>query len=984
VCGVRFTLLGTLVLAGGAGDPVAVPGARQRTLLATLLLSANVPVSSDALAEAVWDGSPPPGAAATLRSHVRRLRQALGPEVGARITACDPGYLIRVQEPELDVLQFEALCREAAAARRAGRWEDASATAARALGLWRGTPLLDVPSQVLRDRFVPRLEQMRLQVLEDHIEADLRLHRHDQLVPELRDLTSQHPMRERFHAQLMEALACTGRQAEALDAYRQARRALVDELGIEPGPQLRLLHQKILDGDPALAAPQASRDDTPRPPAGRGLGVAAVPRQLPAAVPHFTGRKTGLAELTAWQHAARADGTALVAVIDGAPGIGKTALAVHWANQRAAEFPDGQLYVNLRGFDPSGEATPAGTAIRGFLDAFQVPAERIPHSQESQAALYRSLLAGKRVLIVVDNAREAGQVRPLLPGSPGCIVVITSRARLTGLAAAEGARLLTLDVLSANEARELLTSRIGAVRAQAEPGAVDELARLCGRLPLALTVAAARAAARPRTPLAVVSAELADTDGRLHALETADPVTSVRTVFSWSYQNLDEGPARMFRLLGVHPGPDVTVQAAAALAQVPPGLARTAIQTLTMANLLEEHVPGRFTFHDLLRAYAAGQAAALEAEAERHAAVHRVLSYYLHTSHAAALLLEPSREPVTLAPPQPGVTPEHLATSQQALAWFGAEHRVLISAVTLAARAEFDACAWQLAWALDNYLDWHGHWQEWAAIQRTALAAATRLGDTAGQATARRLLGHTSARLGDYEQARAHLSQCLELYRQLGDRTGEGRVHQTLGWVAERQNRYADALGHAEQALALYQATGDKARQAAALNNAGWCHALLGGYQQARQFARQALAMFRELGHLPGEAAIWDSLGYAEHKLGNIPAAADCYHRALNIVREVGDRYHEAEFLTHLGEVHHTVGDLAAARGAWRQALDILDDLHHPDAAQARAKLRQLGPPRQTSRTSASTKPSAGQSGPVSGPPPSSARLPCTSTAPSG
>ena len=940
---VRFGLLGRLVVVSGPGDPVAVRGSRQRALLAALLLSAGVPVSSSALAEAVWDGSPPPGAAATLRSHIRRLRLGLGPEAGARITACDPGYLISAREPELDVLGFERLCREASAARRAAEWHEVSEAAARALELWRGTPLMDVSSQVLRDQFVPRLELLRVQVLEDRIEADLRLGRHDQLIPELRDLVSRHPLRERFRGQLMEALTAVGRQAEALAAYRQARQDLVAELGIEPGPELQLLHQKILDGDPAVAAPRAGQEGTPQTPGTGGPAGAAVPRQLPAAAPDFTGRRTGLSELTAWLHAARADGSGLVVVIDGAPGIGKTALAVHWANERAGDFPDGQLYVNLHGFSPSGQTLSAGAALRGFLDAFGVPAKRIPLSLESQAALYRSLVAGRRVLIVLDNARDAGQVRPLLPGSAGCLVVVTSRTRLTGLAAAEGARLLTLDVLSANEAHELLTSRIGAVRAAGEPAAVDELARLCGRLPLALTVAAARAAARPRMPLTAAAAELAGADGRLRALDTGDPVTSVGTVFSWSYQNLDEGSARMFRLLGDHPGPDVTVPAAAALARVSRGQAGTLLETLTMANLLDEHAPGRYAFHDLLRAYAAGQAARHETETARHIAMGRALDYYVHTSHTAVLLIEPSREPVALAPPQPGVTPEPLATSQQAMAWFDAEHHVLISAVTLAVRAGFDTCAWQLTWALDNYLDWHGYWPDWAATQRAVLAAANRLGDLAGQAAAQRLLGHTSARLGDYDQARTHLIQSLGLCRQLGDRNGQGRVYRTLAVIAERQQQYADALSHSEESLALYQATGDRAGQAAALNNVGWCQALLGDYQRARQLARQALVMIRDLENPPCEAGIWDTLGYAEFRLGNNPGASGCYRRAVKIVRETGDRRREGEFLICLGDVRHAAGDLPAARDAWQQALDILEDLHHPDAAQARAKLVELG-----------------------------------------
>jgi DNA-binding SARP family transcriptional activator len=497
--GVRFALLGTLMLAHDAGDPVAVSGGRQRALLASLLLSANVPVSADALAEAVWDGAPPAGVAATLRSHITRLRQALGPEVAARIRACEPGYLISVREPDLDVLGFETGCREAAAARRAGRWADASVIAARALGLWRGTPLADVPSQILRDRYVPGLEQARLQVLEDRAEADLRLGYQDQLIPELQELTARHPIRERFHAQLMEALARAGRQAEALEAYRRARRGLVEELGIEPGPLLRLLHQQILNGDPALTAPAAGLPPPPAALTGTAGPPAAVPRQLPAAVPQFTGR---LAELTRLseilgQAGRQAPGAVVISAIGGTAGVGKTALAVHWAHRVARRFPGGQLYVNLGGFDPSSSPVTPGEAIRGFLSALGVPADCFPASLAAQAGLYRSLLAGRQMLILLDNARDEQQVRPLLPGSQGCLVLVTSRNQLAGLAAAENASLLSLDVLPPAEARQMLAVRLGGQRSATEPGAVTEITDLCARLPLALAVAAARAAAMP-------------------------------------------------------------------------------------------------------------------------------------------------------------------------------------------------------------------------------------------------------------------------------------------------------------------------------------------------------------------------------------------------------------------------------------------------------------------------------------------------------
>ncbi len=439
---VRFALLGTLMLTDGAGDPIAVSGARQRTLLASLLLSANVPVSLDALAEAVWDGSPPPGAAISLRSHVRRLRQALGSQAAARITARDPGYLISVQEPELDVLRFETACRCASTARLATRWQEASTAATLALELWRGTPLLDVPSQVLHDQFVPRFEQLRLQVLEDRAEADLRLGYHDRLIPELRDLTAQNPLRERFQAQLVEALARACRRAEALGAYRQARRALVDELGIEPGPHLRLLHKQILKGDSALFASPASRDDTSRAPTaatGPPSPAAGVPRQLPGAVSAFTGRSAELARLSQIleQASGQVPGTVVISAIGGMAGVGKTALAVHWAHQMATRFPDGQLYVNLGGYDPAPPMF-AANALAGFLRALGVPSQDVPAEADDRAALYRSLLAGRRMLVVLDNARSVEQVRPLLPGAPGCVAVVTSRDALVGLIARDG------------------------------------------------------------------------------------------------------------------------------------------------------------------------------------------------------------------------------------------------------------------------------------------------------------------------------------------------------------------------------------------------------------------------------------------------------------------------------------------------------------------------------------------------------------------
>ena len=468
---------------------------------------------------------------------------------------------------------------------------------------------------------------------------------------------------------------------------------------------------------------------------------------------------------------------------------------------------------------------------------------------------------------------------------------------------------------------------------------VDQIASLCACLPLALAVAAARAAARPRFPLAALAAELADSAGRLDALDEAEPGANVRAVFSWSTRQLTGEAARMFWLLGIHPGPDISVPAAASLAGTSPPAARRVLRELARVHLIGEHVPGRFSFHDLLRAYATEQAHHTDNEPEREAAVGRVLDHYLHTAARATVLLDPCKDRVVLASPRPGAAAGQPADYRQALAWFEAEHQVLLAAVALAAGSGFDTHAWQLPWAMASFLRIRGHWQEWAAAQRVALAAATRLGDTAAQALSGRLLANACINLRDHDQARGHCASSLTLYQRLGNRLGEAKIHRNLAVLARQQGRFADALGHAEQALRLFKAIGDKASEADALNNVGCYHILLGDYLQARAFCRQAVTLSAEVGYRWIEAGAWDSLGYTEHHLGNLTQAIACYQRTMSILRESGYRFGEAATLTHLGETRHAAGELAQAREAWQQALAIFEDLQHPDADQVRAKL---------------------------------------------
>ena len=932
-----FGVLGPLLVRDG-DVVVEVPAARQRTLLAALVLHAGRPVPADVLAEIVWDGMPPPGAQTTLRSHVLRLRRVLGPGAGARVRTRNRAYLVEATAEEVDALRFAQLSREGGAAVRAGDWARASAVLAEALALWRGAALADIACESLRWEEVQDLEALRLQAEEWRIDAALALGGAAELVPGLQSLATRHPLRERFHGQLMLALYRCGRQAEALAAYQQARQVLAEELGTDPGPELQHLHQQILHADPALIHAN--------PPTPAAAAPAGPPRQLPAAVAGFTGRAAELQALNQIldDAGAGAPGTVVISAIGGTAGVGKTALALHWAHQVAARFADGQLYVNLRGFDPSGSPVAPETAIRGFLDALGVPPGRIPPDPETQAGLYRSLLADKRMLIVADNARDEQQVRPLLPASPGSLVLVTSRSQLSGLAAADNARLISLDVLSHAEALHMLTARLGTDRADAEPAAVDRIASLCACLPLALTVAAARTAARPGFPLAALAGELADAAGRLDALDVGDPGSSVRAVFSWSTRQLTSEAARMFRLLGIHPGPDTSVPAAASLAAIDQAEARRLLRELADAHLTAEHLPGRYACHDLLRAFAAEQANHTDSDTERDATIGRVLDHYLHTAARAALLLNPSLEQVVLASPRPGAAPGQPADYSHALAWFEAEHQVLLAAVALAAGSVFDAHAWQLPWAMTAFLQTRGHWQEWAATQRIALAAATRLGDAAAQALSGRLLANACNSLGDHDQARGHYASSLMLYQRLGDRTGQARIHMNLSALAERQDRCADALSHSEQALGLFNAIGDKATQAIALNNVGWDHGLLGDYQQARAFCREAVSLSAETGYRLNEGASWDSLGYAEHHLGNLAEAAASYQRALSIAQEYGDRRLEADTLTHFGDTYHAARELARAREAWQQALVIFEDLQHPGAGQVRAKLASTVP----------------------------------------
>jgi DNA-binding SARP family transcriptional activator/Tfp pilus assembly protein PilF len=918
----RFAVLGSLqVTVSDSEEPRGISAPRLRTLLAVLLWRANQPVSADELAELVWDGAPPDGAADATRALVMRLRR-LDQLATARIVTRAPGYLIEISDGELDASRFEALTRQAGRAVRVGRWADAAPAAVEALRLWRGTPLADIPSQQLRDRWVPHLEQLHMQALEWRIEAELHQGRREELVPELRNLTAAYPLREHFHGQLMLALYQCGRQAEALAAYQRARDVLVAELGVEPGPALQDLQQRILSADPALAVSGGPAEGEPQP---------GPPRELPPTVPGFTGRSAELAELSRLldQPGRLAPGKVVISAIDGTAGVGKTALAVHWAHRMAGRFPDGQLYVNLRGYDP-GQPVPAADALAAFLRSLGVPGKDIPPEQDQRANRFRSLLAGKQMLIVLDNAGSADQVRPLLPGSPACTVLVTSRDALAGLVARDGATRLDLDVLPQPDAVALLRTLIGA-RVDAEPAAAAELADQCCRLPLALRVAAELAASRPAVPLAALAAELANLRTRLDLMTTGeDPSTEVRVVFSWSYRHLAAEDARTFRLLGLHPGPDLDPYAAAALTSATVAQARRALDVLASANLIQPAAPGRFGMHDLLRGYARELTMATDGSRERHAALTQLFDHYLHTAAAAMDILFPAERHRRPRNPRPATTVPPLPDPAAARDWLDGDRAVLVAVAWHTAAHDWPGHTTRLPATVSRYLRNGGHLTEALTIFGHALDAARRLGDRAAEATALNETGLVDAQQGRIQQAADHHRQALALFREAGDRAGEAYVLGNMGLIELDRGRYDQAVRRQLEAAAIFRSLGERFGEARALGNLGVARQRQGRHQEAAGYHRQTLSLCREIGDREGEAWALVRLGVVDLRPGRYEHAVEYLRQALLVFREIGNTVDEADILVTLGDAYLGLGRHEQAVGHFEQALARLRAIGDP------------------------------------------------------
>ena len=915
-----------------AGRAVDLGPARQRCVLAALAIDAGRPVPIPVLIDRVWDERPPQRVQHTLQVYLSRIRGALRQSGhDALVSRRSGGYALDVDDDQVDILRFE---KDLAAVRQ-GRTTTAEQCDAleSALRLWQGQPLADLPgawAAQVREYW----QRRRLDALIHWANARLSTGHIDAVLSGLAAATIEFPLAEPLRAAQMRALVTANRPAEALAAYESARTCLAAELGVDPGPELSTLHRAVLRGEPPSSVT--------RPFPAKSSAGTPVCELLPLKIRGFAARIPQLRQLDDVLAATRHEDAGAVAVISGTAGAGKTTLAVHWAHTVAKQFPDGQLYVNLRGFDPAGRVMAAGEAVRAFLDALGVAPERIPLQVDAQTALYRSLLAGKRILVLLDNARDAEQVRPLLPGASGCLVVVTSRDTLGGLVAAEGAIPVRLGVLAPAEAWELLERRLTKGRLSAEPQAVKEIIDACARLPLALSVVATRATALPDVRLSTLAEELREARQSLDLFAGSDPATDVRAVFSWSYQRLSPMAAQMFRLLGLHVGPDITTHAAASIVGVPTRVARTLLAELVDNNLLTAYTTHRYTAHDLLRTYAAELTERFDAQADRAAATHRMLDYYLHTACACARMIEPHREMPTIAAPADGVSTAAIDSATAALDWFVVEHTALVAAVQRAADGGLGVHAWQLAWALSTFLNRQGHWHDQTTTQHIALDIARRQDDRTGQAHAHSGLSRAYLRLDRHDDATTHLQQALTLYRELADTVGQARVLDGLGFILSRRGRHQDAIRHIQQALDLFAAGGHEAWYAQGLNDLGWNHALLGNYQEALDYCERALTLMRELGDRHGQANTWDSLGYAHHHLGDQDQAVDCYRHALDLFRQSGERYLEAETLIRLGEALLAAGKPESVRTVWSQALEIFTDLDHPDARTIRARLETL------------------------------------------
>lgn len=900
-------LLGPLELCVDA-VPVAIPRGNTATALAVLLDESNSVVPLESIVRAVYGLDIPQDPETQVQNTIGVLRRKLGP-ARDRVETVGRAYRFRIDTAELDTLRCRANEDRARALRAEGRLDEAVAALREALGEWRGPALANLSGAAV-DGIRRRYDEHRLALLERRIDLDLELGRAAEVVDELRQAVAVHGTRQRFTALLMRALHSGGRTAEALEAYAALRERLADELGADPDQALRDLHTAILRDGPLAPGPSAPLAEAPFP--------RRVPAMLPRANTRFTGRTGQLRLLDG--HLAAAEGAAGLAVVTGMGGVGKTALAVSWAHRIAHRFPDGQLYFNLRGFDPLAPGVDAATVLGEALVALGVEAHQVPAGLDERIGLYRTVLAGRSVLVVLDNARDAAQVRPLLPVAPGSFTLVTSRDRLAGLDATEGADTVPLELLSDADAWALLVRRIGMDRAMDEERAVLRIVASCGRLPLALTLVGAWAAAHPQFSLGSLADRLDTTTNVFRVLASSDPASDPRSVFACSYQALGSRAARAFRLFGLHPAPEVTVAGMASLMGVPAADAEAALHELADVHLADQPSDGRFTMHDLLRSYAAERIAEEVGRAERDAAETRLVDYFIHSAGAADTLIGLRGDSVDLGEPGPGVLREPIADSRAAAAWFTIESEVLLGLLRRPELPGGDVNRWRLGWCMAGYLTDRSVGKELFETQSAAFAAAQRMGDGFGQVVSLGYLSAAAMLLGDDETADLHLRRAMAMADDLRQPWAKGFVCFAHCVLTARSGDDAGAVAFARQACEHFRESGDSFWEYRSEWVVGWHSLQLGDLDEGRAVFEKLLAVTEALEVVPGIANSQLGMGLLAHKEGRLDEALERYAVGEALLADFGLPLSVALVSELVGDVLETRGDLAGAVAEWREA----------------------------------------------------------------
>ncbi|MFF3503742.1 BTAD domain-containing putative transcriptional regulator [Streptomyces sp. NPDC003247] len=906
----RFDVLGP-VRARRGEEPLATGSPQQRALLAALLLREGRTATAAELIDALWGEDPPSQALAAVRTYASRLRKVLDPGV---LVSESGGYAVRgLGEGVLDLTVAQECAAEAEKARAAGDLDHARQLLNRALALWDGEALAGVPGPYAEAQRV-RLEEWRLQLLETRLEMDLEQGCHAEAVSELTALTAAHPLRERFRELLMLALYRSGRQAEALAVYADTRRLLAEELGVDPRPGLRDLQRRILQADPDLAEPSA--------PAAEAQSTPARPAQLPATVPDFTGRASFVTELSEVLAGASGDGgdtgrVMAVSALAGIGGVGKTTLAVHVAHQARTAFPDGQLYVDLQG----AGARPAEpeTVLGSFLRALGTADSAIPDSLEERAALYRSVLDGRRVLVLLDNAKDAAQVRPLLPGTAGCAALVTSRVRMVDLA---GAHPVDLDVMSPDEALQLFTRIVGEERVAAEREAALDVVAACGFLPLAIRIAASRLAARRTWTVSVLAAKLGDERRRLDELQAGD--LAVKATFELGYSQLEPAQARAFRLLGLADGPDISLAAAAAVLDLPPEDTEDLLESLVDTSLLESAAPGRYRFHDLVRLYARACAERDEwPPSEREAALSRLLDFYLATAAGVYAIERPGDRLVDhlATPVYPGLTFQDRRRAQD---WLYAEAVSLLACVRQSAASGLLGRAVDALWAAVDLAESGTNSKAYEGVASALRAAAREGGDPRAEARALITLAYAHSVTGRFDLADEEASRARELTSAATDPLASCWSSNVLGVIALYRSRHDDGEAHLTHAIESFRACDDRPGEASALCNLSRIHLATGRTDSAVSLARQGTEMYDAMGHALKGANGRYALGLALTQHGRLPEAAARLQEALKVFRDSRQRLWEGMSLFRLAEVDLAAGRPAQAASSAETALTVL------------------------------------------------------------